>query len=189
MKDIYSSEFVLASASPRRLQLLEQIGIRPRVVPSRVEEVITKTIPSEVVEELSYQKAADVAAGEDKNCVVIGSDTVVSVDGVILGKPADFDGAVDMIKKLQGRSHRVYTGVTVIHGDKAITFSEETKVFVNPMTDEEIIRYVESGDPMDKAGAYGIQGAFAAFISGIEGSYTNVMGLPVGRLYKELKGL
>ncbi len=186
----------LASASPRRKELLRQVGISFKVVPSTVEEKITKEKPNEVVEELSYQKAVDVcgklaAEGKD-DFVVIGADTVVSAWGKILGKPADKADAARMLKDLQGGSHQVYTGVTIAwkYQDMApmyATFSECTDVTMYTMTDEEIKTYVDSGEPMDKAGAYAIQGLCAAHIQGICGDYNNVVGLPVGRLCQELK--
>ena len=186
----------LASASPRRKDLLKQVGISFRVVPSTVEEKITKEKPDEMVEELSYQKAVDVCgrlmAEKKEDFVVIGADTVVSAWGKILGKPADKEDAVRMLKDLQGVSHQVYTGVTIAWKNKDIspmyaTFSECTDVTMYPMTEEEIRQYVDSGEPMDKAGAYAIQGLCAAHIQGICGDYNNVVGLPVGRLCQELK--
>lgn len=181
---------ILASASPRRNELLRQIGIEPEIIPSQVEECVTLVKPEEVVMELSAQKAEEVAGRvSDQNAVVIGSDTVVSIDGTILGKPADRAEAEAMLRHLQGRSHQVYTGVTLICGGKKRTFASETEVEVYPMTEEEIADYIDSGDCMDKAGAYGIQGRFAAHIKGVRGSYTNVVGLPVGRVYQELKAL
>lgn len=186
----------LASASPRRKDLLKQVGISFRVMPSTVEEKITKEKPDEVVEELSYQKAVDVCgrlmAEKKEDFVVIGADTVVSAWGKILGKPADKEDAVRMLKDLQGVSHQVYTGVTIAWKNKDIspmyaTFSECTDVTMYTMTEEEIRQYVDSGEPMDKAGAYAIQGLCAAHIQGICGDYNNVVGLPVGRLCQELK--
>lgn len=186
----------LASASPRRKELLRQVGISFKVVPSDVEEKITKEQPNEVVEELSYQKAVDVCgrlAAEGKtDFVVIGADTVVSAWGKILGKPADKADAARMLKELQGGSHQVYTGVTIAWNYRDMppmyaTFSECTDVTMYSMTDEEIRAYVDSGEPMDKAGAYAIQGLCAAYIQGICGDYNNVVGLPVGRLCQELK--
>ncbi len=186
----------LASASPRRKELLKQVGISFKVMPSTVEENITKEKPDEVVEELSYQKAVDVceklAAEGREDFVVIGADTVVSAWGKILGKPADKEDASRMLKDLQGGSHQVYTGVTLAWKYKDMqsmfmTFSECTDVTMYAMTDEEIQRYVDSGEPMDKAGAYAIQGLCAAHIQGICGDYNNVVGLPVGRLCQELK--
>lgn len=181
---------ILASASPRRRELLEQIGLDFEVIPSRCEETVTKEQPGAIVEELSWQKAADVAK-EIKNGIVIGSDTIVWQDGCMMGKPKDREHARSMLRQIQGTTHSVFTGVTVIwkeNGQERIeTFFEETKVSVYPMTEEEIERYIESGEPMDKAGAYGIQGAFAAYIKGIEGDYHSVVGLPVGALWQTLK--
>lgn len=186
----------LASASPRRKELLRQVGLSFKVVPSTVEEKITKEKPDEVVEELSYQKAVDVcgrlAAEGKEDFVVIGADTVVSAWGKILGKPSDKEEAARMLKDLQGGSHQVYKGVTLAWKYKDMapmyaTFSECTDVTMYAMTVEEIQRYVDSGEPMDKAGAYAIQGLFAAHIQGICGDYNNVVGLPVGRLCQELK--
>lgn len=186
----------LASASPRRKELLKQVGLSFKTMPSMVEEKITKTEPSEVVEELSYQKAVDVCGrlvnegAED--FVVIGADTVVSCWGEILGKPKDKEDAVRMLGRLKGGSHQVYTGVTLAWKSRGIspmyfTFNECTDVTMYDMTEEEIRKYVDSGEPMDKAGAYAIQGLCAAYIQGICGDYNNVVGLPVGRVWQELK--
>ena len=186
---------VLASASPRRTELLEQGNIKHVVMPSHSEEVITSQVPSQVVEELSAQKAEDVYQQyEKKNAgdfLVIGSDTVVAADGKILGKPKDKEEAYQMISMLQGKAHQVYTGVTLLikkDGKKIRkTFHECSDVHVYPMCKEEIREYIATGEPMDKAGAYGIQGRAAIFVKGIQGDYNNVVGLPVGRLYQELK--
>ena len=181
---------ILASASPRRLELLRQVGIEPVVEPSHVEEVITSMEPDKAVMELSAQKAKDIAAlhaGEE--AVVIGADTVVAADGEILGKPSNREDAVRMLTLLQGRAHQVYTGVTLVFcGGKprTVTFAERTDVFVCPMSRAQIEAYVDTGEPMDKAGAYGIQGCFAAWVEGISGDYNNVVGLPVGRVCREL---
>ena len=186
----------LASASPRRKELLRQVGISFKTMPSAVEEKSTKTEPNEIVEELSYLKAVDVCgrlSGEGKeDFIVIGADTVVSCWGEILGKPADREDAVSMLEKLQGGSHQVYTGVTLAWKYKDMSamyavFSECTDVTMYSMTSEDIRKYVESGEPMDKAGAYAIQGFCAAYIQGICGDYNNVVGLPVGRVCQELK--
>ncbi len=184
---------VLASGSPRRRELLTQIGLEYTMVPSRKEEVLRYREPRDVVEDLSRQKAEDIASQAADGAVVIGADTVVALDGEILGKPHGPEEAAAMLTKLQGRTHQVFTGVTLVFKDKdgkteeEVTFSEETKVHIYPMSEDEIRRYVATGDPLDKAGAYGIQGIFAAYVEGITGSFYNVMGLPVGRLYQELK--
>ena len=187
-------KIILASASPRRRELLTQIGLEFQVVVSNVEEKVTATAPAAVVEELSGQKAEGVLqmmGAQEQDCLIIGSDTIVAVDGKILGKPKDAEDAKSMLGLLQGRAHEVYTGVTVLKvnaGDiESRTFHECTKVLFFPMTEEEIDTYVATNDPLDKAGAYGIQGFCARYISGIEGDYNNVVGLPVGRLYQEIK--
>lgn len=183
-------KIILASGSPRRKELLTQIGISFEVVKAEGEEKITTNDPEEAVKELSMQKAAEVAARVDAD-IVIGADTVVAVDGEIMGKPKDEKDAVRMLRLIQGREHEVLTGVAVIlkkdEAETKINFAETTKVQVFPMTEKEIRDYVDSGEPMDKAGAYGIQGLFAAYVSGIAGDYNNVVGLPVGRLYQEVK--
>ncbi len=185
---------LLASASPRRRELLEQIGLPFEVVVSHVEEVITETEPGKVVEQLSAQKAEAVAGSlvEPEETLVIGADTVVAAENTILGKPKDAAHAVEMLRLLAGRTHAVYTGVTLIlrgaSGETARkTFHERTDVSFYPMEKAEIRQYVATGDCMDKAGAYGIQGFCARYISGINGDYNNVVGLPVGRLYQEIK--
>lgn len=184
-------DVVLASASPRRKELLRQAGISFRIIISNVKEVITKTKPDEVVEELSFQKAQAVAGKIEKGILVIGADTVVAMEGQILGKPKDEADAARMLKSLQGRRHQVYTGVTFYmrKGTKEAyhTFSECTDVEMYPMTDREIREYVATGEPMDKAGAYGIQGRAGVFVKRISGDYNNVVGLPIARVYQELK--
>lgn len=184
--------FVLASASPRRRQLMGQIGIRPEIRPSMTEEEMEGTKPEEMVMNLSQQKAAEVARGYGEGTVIIGADTVVSIHGRILGKPASHQEAAKMLCLLQGNVHQVYTGVTIISkaGEaRQVCFFEKTDVSVYSMSEEEIAQYIKSGEPMDKAGAYGIQGKFARYIQEIHGDYNNVVGLPVGRLYQELKAL
>lgn len=184
------NEIILASASPRRKELLAQIGLPFQVCVSDCRESITETLPERVVCELSRQKARDVWQKMKKG-IVIGADTVVAYGGRILGKPADTEQAVEMLTLLAGNTHQVYTGVTFCYqengAEKEHTFYEMTKVTVYPMSREEITAYVETGEPMDKAGAYGIQGRFAAYVKEIHGDYNNVVGLPVGRLYQELK--
>ena len=189
-------KIILASASPRRRELLAQIGLEFEVIPSRAEEVITKTLPGEIVEELSYQKAAEVAErveqmGIEDGVIVIGSDTIVWQNGRVMGKPHSREEAREMLTGLQGSTHSVFTGVTVMVKDgeqtECHTFFRETKVRVYPMTEAEIDRYIDTGDCYDKAGAYGIQGQFAAWVEGIEGDYNSVVGLPVSALWQVLK--
>ena len=193
---------ILGSASPRRRELLAQIGAEFEVRVSNKEEVYHSNVPEEIVKELALMKAENVAeelveenpAGAVKSTVVIGADTIVVLDGKILGKPADEADAVRMLSSLQGRRHDVYTGVAVLdydeNGEKRVyNYPVGTAVYVNEMTEEEIRAYVETKDPLDKAGAYGIQGRFAAHIDRIEGDYYNVVGLPVSRVYRTLREL
>ena len=238
---------VLASASPRRRELLSQIGLEFTVMPSTKEENAKATEAGALVQELSRQKAEDIweqlSGGQGQNpdanqaqnpdanqgqisdanqaqnpdanqeqlsdadqeqisgkmrepnlngkrqpeLLVIGADTVVCCEGKILGKPHSREAAAEMLTVLQGRSHEVYTGVTLYSQSEAVTFFECTQVEFYPMTEAEISDYIDSKEPMDKAGAYGIQGLGARFVKGIRGDYNNVVGLPVGRLYQELK--
>lgn len=200
------SQMILASASPRRKELLEQIGAEFVICPAKGEEVITETDPSAVVMELSRQKAEEVAYGvltyneqhadlaTPQDILVIGADTVVAYENQILGKPKDEEDARHMLTMLSGKTHSVYTGVTFVFIDKEgrtgeHCFFEKTDVCMYPLKEEEIERYIQSGDPMDKAGSYGIQGCFAIHIKEIRGDYNNVVGLPVARLYQELQKL
>ena len=206
---------VLASASPRRRELLSQIGLEFTVMPSTKEENAKTTEAGALVQELSRQKAVDIweqlSGGQGQNpdadqeqiaeetqepnlngkrqpeLLVIGADTVVCCEGKILGKPHSREAAAEMLTALQGRSHEVYTGVTLYSQSETVTFFECTQVDFYPMTEVEISEYIDSKEPMDKAGAYGIQGLGARFVKGIRGDYNTVVGLPVGRLYQELK--
>ncbi len=190
--------FVLASGSPRRRELLEQVGLTFEISSAHGEEVITKTLPAEIVEELSRQKADEVAdryAQTYKNytCVIIGADTIVAFGNEIMGKPHDNADAVRMLTQLAGNTHQVYTGVTLVifenGGRRTLTFYEKTDVEMYPMTAGQVQAYVATGEPSDKAGAYAIQGRCAAYIKGINGEYNNVVGLPVARLMQELLAL
>lgn len=189
------SKIILASGSPRRKELLLQIGIVPEIIVSHVEEKITSDIPAEVVMSLAEQKAVDVAKEMPEGTVILGSDTVVAADGKILGKPKNHEEAYEMIRRLAGRSHQVYTGVCLVkkgpegEADTVVSFYDETDVNVSPMTEKEIREYADSEEPMDKAGSYAVQGFFARYIDGLKGSYANVMGLPVHLVYQELKKL
>ena len=189
-------KIVLGSASPRRKELLEQIGIEFSVKVSNKEECYVSDTPEEIVKELALMKAKnvceDLICEKEDNVVVIGADTVVVYNGKILGKPKDDEDAFNMIKSFSGKKHYVYTGIAIadIIGDKIDVLVNEavkTTVFVNEMTDEEIKDYIETKEHRDKAGAYGIQGRFAAYISHIEGDYYNVVGLPVSKIYEKLK--
>lgn len=185
-------KLILASASPRRKELLGKIGMEFEILPAKGEEKITKTLPWEVVSELSQQKAKEIARQQTGECIVIGADTIVAKDQRIMGKPKTKKEAFEMLRSIAGDVHQVYTGVTMIRtGEKetGVTFFEKTEVFLYPMSDREIDDYIATGDCMDKAGAYGIQGDFAIHVKGIEGDYYNVMGLPIGKVYQELKQL
>ena len=186
---------VLASGSPRRRELLGKIYKDFEVITSDVDETIQEENPGKIVEELASRKAKavfDMIAGEnDDTLVVIGSDTIVFYDGEVLGKPADEDEAAAMISMLSERTHQVYTGVSVYikgkNGDSNIVFYEKTDVTFYFVDKFDIADYIKSGSPMDKAGAYGIQDDFAKHVEKINGDYNTVVGLPVARLYQELK--
>lgn len=184
-------KIILASASPRRKELLERAGVLFTVMPAEDGEETTKTEPEEVVKELSLKKAKSVAAKVPEDAIVIGADTVVSYEGKILGKPKSEQDAEDTLRMLQGNTHQVYTGVTVLRTQDGkqipLTFCECTDVTFYPISGEEIRAYVRSGDGADKAGGYGIQGYFGSYVKGICGDYSNVVGLPVARLLYETK--
>ena len=189
-------KYILGSKSPRRIELLKNIISDFVVEPSDYEEDMSDTslLPLELVQKLATGKATDVADKHNDECLIIGADTVVAVDNKVLGKPVDRADAVRMIAEIAGRSHEVCTGVCLIKKvpgqlDVIKTFAVSTKVNVAVMSEVEIETYIDKGESMDKAGAYAIQGYFCPFISGIEGDYSNVVGLPVARLYEELKVL
>ncbi len=192
--DLGNRKLILASGSPRRREILTRQGLEFEVIKSTCEEYTEETEPAGIVKDLSAQKARDVHsmladADRSSDTFILAADTIVTVDGRVLGKPADEAEAFAMIKNLQGRGHKVYTGVSIIDGTGVmrISFAECTKVQFYPMTDDEINAYIATKDPMDKAGAYGIQGCFAVHVSGIEGDYDNVVGLPVARIYQECR--
>ncbi len=180
---------ILASSSPRRKQLLEMVGLDFEVVPSSFEENITKDMdPYELVEYLSFQKAQDVAT-KYTDAVVIAADTVVVLDDIVIGKPKDKRHAVSILRALSNKSHRVITGYTIIVSPiyQRITNTITSTVYFRKLNQKEIQDYVATGEPMDKAGAYGIQGLGSIFIEKIEGDYCNVVGLPVYHLLEDLK--
>ncbi|MDE7366782.1 MAG: Maf family protein [Lachnospiraceae bacterium] len=193
-------QIILASQSPRRRELLTQAGFCYQVEPSQVIEKITKEEPWEVVMELSEQKAEDVyrkhmeasnQIQDASSILVIGADTVVAFQNQILGKPHTEQEAFDMLMQLQGEVHQVYTGVALCWNEEdgmhKHVFYERTEVSFYPMTEQEIWDYIHTGDCMDKAGAYGIQTHFGVYIRAIQGDYNNVVGLPIARLYQEIK--
>lgn len=186
-------KIILASASPRRRALLEQLDIDYVVHPSMAPEVMTGDSVNDIVRHLARQKASwvidDISADDfPPNTIVLGADTVVTYEGRILGKPADRDDAYRMLKMLSGQIHEVYTGVSMLSLDGAIdiSFAESTKVKFYDLSEQEIQDYLDTDEPYDKAGSYGIQGLGAALVEGIEGDYNNVVGLPVARVYREL---
>ncbi len=180
-------DIILASGSPRRRELLNALGLSFTVCPAKGEEIVPEgAAPAEIVKALSRAKAEEVGKRfPDK--LIIAADTIVCLDGRVLGKPKDEADACAMLSSLSGRAHEVYTGVTLILGDTVLSEAECTKVFFRPLSAEEIAAYVASGDPMDKAGAYGIQGKAALMVERLEGDYFNVMGLPLCRLGKMMK--
>ena len=180
---------ILASASPRRRELLQYISPHFAVIATDTDETLPGSIPPrEGAQLLALRKARAVASEHPRN-TVIGADTIVVLDGVIYNKPEDKADAFRMLRALSGREHLVYTGVAVISPRGERVFSEETAVRFIELSDGDILAYVETGEPMDKAGAYGIQGGGALFVQSIRGDFYNVMGLPVCRLAGELKGL
>ena len=188
------SKIILASASPRRKELLAKAGISFTVIPAAGEEKRTSEDPGEAVQQLARDKAEWVAqslAECEEGTLVIGSDTIVVFENRILGKPKDRRDAAETLEKLQGNTHQVYTGVTVLErkAGKWVdhTFFESTDVTFYPVSREEIQDYIATGEPMDKAGSYGIQGLFGIYVKGICGDYNNVVGLPVARLFHEMK--
>ncbi len=205
---------ILASASPRRKEILEKLNIDFEIIPSNCEEITDETEPKQVVRSLAVLKAEDIwekltsAKFEDTDSVkdlgkvfldgaydglaVIGSDTIVDHAGHIMGKPHSRQEAFEMIRSFAGDSHYVHTGVCILKGDacgnlKKHSFTVSARVNVVDMTDEEIFNYIDTGEPMDKAGAYALQGLFAPYISGIEGDYYTIVGLPLCEVYRILK--
>lgn len=183
-------KIVLASGSPRRQEILKQLGVSFTIMPSDKEEKSTYSQPSDLVKDLSYNKAEDISKKVTDSSIIIGADTVVALKGEILGKPKSKEDAYNMIECLQGKEHQVYTGVSVLINEgyqkKSIQFAECTDVVINPMTHEEINRYINTDEPYDKAGGYAIQGLFAVHVKEIRGDYYNVVGFPIGELYKRL---
>lgn len=203
---------ILASGSPRRRELMDRLGCRYYCIPSSKEEDMSGHDPKAMVEMLAAMKAEDIAGKlidntldkdnlkyceavpDTKACVIIGCDTVVAIDGAILGKPSDKDDAFRMIKSYTGRTHHVHTGVCILIIEnnsivKKINYSVSTAVRVVNMTDAEILSYVETGEPMDKAGAYAIQGLFCPYIDSIEGDYYNIVGYPIASIYRTFRKL
>ena len=182
--------FILASQSPRRRELLSQIGVKDFtiLVPEADESYNPTLTPQEIVCAICRKKIeAAVELAKDDDAIIIAADTMVFLDDLRLGKPRNEEDAANMLRSLSGRTHIVCTGVSVARGKQIVTESETTAVRFRDLSDAEIAAYIKSGDPMDKAGSYGIQGKPALFVSGIEGDYFNVMGLPLHRLGQMLK--
>ncbi|MEG2420727.1 MAG: Maf family protein [Oscillospiraceae bacterium] len=182
-------DIILASGSARRKELLERMGLRNfKVISPDIDERVDERVPpSEIVEQLSLQKAMAVAERAPEGALVIAADTIVTLEGAILGKPHDEIDAFKTLSALSGGRHQVYTGLTVLCGERTVTEHEVTTVTFRELTEEEIDDYISTGEPMDKAGSYGIQGYGALFVSEIAGDYPNVVGLPVARLGKILE--
>ena len=179
---------ILASASPRRKELLSLFGVPFAIRAADIDEAMDPgKAPYDEVARVSRLKA--LATQRDADDVVIAADTIVVCGGEVLGKPRDEEDARRMLRLLSGRDHQVMTGVTVLHGDDAVTFTEVTDLHFRPLSEKEVCRYVSTGEPMDKAGSYGIQGGAALFAEKLVGDYYNVMGLPVCRLWQAVSRL
>ena len=182
---------ILASTSPRRRELIQLLNLPYTCVSADCDETIAPCTPEDTVCQLSKRKAAAALAvcPLQEGDVLIGADTVVAIEGKILGKPKDDQDAYEMIAGMSGKTHSVFTGVTLITQEETQTFCEETKVSVAPLTDAEIRAYLKTGEHRDKAGAYGIQGVFGLHVTGIQGDYNNVVGFQVARIYQKLQKL
>ncbi len=187
-------KIILASNSPRREEILNQAGVTFTIIPSLIEEITTKVTPMEIVEELAINKAIDVAERVSDSAIIIGADTMVAVGNEVLGKPKTYEEAQRMLTLLQGKEHQVYTGVGIIikkidndHvSNKVIRFAQVSHVRVSNMKEEQIKAYIDTREPFDKAGAYGIQGKFCVYIESITGEYNNIVGLPIAKIYRAL---
>lgn len=186
---------VLASESPRRKEIMDQMGISYVTIPSHAKEVVSETSPSDMVKALASLKARDVASrlNVKEKFIIIGADTMVFHRGQALGEPKDRSDAIRMLKSLSDDSHEVKTGVCIIIRnntdnieDKTLTFDVNTEVIVQPLTTKQIEDYVDTGEPMDKAGAYAIQGGFGIYIKEIHGDYYNIVGFPIAKIYEQL---
>ncbi len=182
---------ILASASPRRKELLEQVGAEFEIFPAVGEEIITDSSPQQAVLDLAAQKAAEVAAKVREDAIILGADTVVAFGDKILGKPKNEADAKQMLSLLSGKTHSVYTGVSIVvrqSGEsQSYSFYEETEVTMYPLSEQQILSYIRTKEPMDKAGSYGIKGKGAVFIEKIQGDYNNVVGLPIARVFRTLE--
>ena len=187
MKDMVNmNRIILASKSPRRKQLLSLLNINFEAIPADIDEEINPNNDLvKEIEKLSFQKANHIFK-QHKDCLVIGSDTIVKINNQILGKPKTYDDAKKMLEMLSNNTHEVVTGVTILVDDSIETFSQVAKVTFYPLTEKEIDEYIKTNEPMDKAGAYAIQGIGAKFIKSIDGDFYTIMGLPIAELYHRL---
>lgn len=188
VKAVKNMKIVLASASPRRKEILENLGLEFEICPSDVDESIKETMsPEDAVIEVSKRKALSCLEKYKKDALVISADTVVCLDNKIIGKPKDKEDAFDILKSLSGKEHFVFTGYTLLEEDKIVTGAVKTKVVFKELSDEEILWYIDTKEPLDKAGAYGIQGKGSVFVKEISGDYLNVVGLPVSEIFDKIK--
>ena len=188
-KLLYDKKIVLASASPRREALLRLLELKPLIIPARVDEPVTGEKPYLQAMRNARSKACAIAEKMDPETLVIGADTVVVLEGAILGKPANSRQAVEYLNTLSGKTHKVYTGLCLCWRKSCVTRYERSLVEFAPLSEAEIQAYVETKEPLDKAGAYGIQGYGSQFIRRVQGCYFNVMGFPIHLFYKMLKEL
>lgn len=189
-------KIILASESPRRREIMDTMGIAYEIMVANIKEEVEETRPDQMVEALAKKKVRFIAEGlpKEQEVIILGADTMVFSHGEALGKPRDSVDAARMLQLLSNDVHEVYTGVHIIirrkgREDQALSFAVATRVHVNPISPEEMRDYIASGEPMDKAGAYGIQGGFGIFIDSIEGDYYNIVGLPISRIHAELLGI
>ncbi len=188
--NLKTPDFILASASPRRQELFSLLELNFKVQPSEVEEIHDESLlPENLVKSLSSQKAQDVAAKVSENLAVVGADTIVFLEDKVLGKPNDEAEAKKMLRNLSGKTHKVFTGFTILHKSQKVEVSEAvtTEVKFKKLSESEIESYVKTKEPMDKAGAYGIQGFGSILVEKVNGCYFNVMGFPLNRFYEALK--
>ena len=192
MKTSQNKKLVLASASPRRKELLEKLGYIFQIIPADIEEIVDKTKkPEEIVKEIALQKASHIANNLKEPAIIIGSDTIVVIDDTILGKPENAEDASKMLQQLSGRSHQVISGIAIVdtYTNNTIIDSESSDVYFRDISQEEITNYIKTKEPMDKAGAYAIQGLASTFIEKINGCYNNIVGLPVYKITQIFKKL
>lgn len=183
------THLILASSSPRRKELLEKLQLKFECIASNIEETFDENaLPETIVQELAYQKAKDVHSRMPHACV-IGADTIVVLNGIIIGKPKDENDAFHTLKMLSGKTHDVLTGVAIIHPHQEIIFYERTNVTFWELSDEEIYSYIATGEPFDKAGSYGIQNLGSTLVKKINGDYFTVVGLPISRTARTLRNL